>query len=397
MIAVRLRTFLEGDAAVSAELCAWLATLLEHDIVPAVPRTGSGSAGEILPLAHAWGHLAGVGRLLERDSSAVDAAGALSRLSPPRLGPKEGLALLSGVPTATALAVLRASDLERLVVQWTAVAAGEIALTGSIRDPYRPEVARADPDLAAVLRELMTLAGGEDAPRHLQAPVSLRVVGPVLAHLRRSGASLLAVADRVLGAVTDSPAYLQTAHGPSFVGTAGFHGLDLAAALDAARAASVHAAAVGAARIHRMLDPRITGLPAQLSAEPGPQAGLAPVHKRAVAVVHAVAGWPATTAFPMETSGGQEDVQTFALEAADQLSRAIDAAEQVLACELLAVHQAGQLDPSRAQQLPRPLRELLEQVADVLPRGVVDRPWGEDVERLRRLLRDGWALSSSPG
>jgi histidine ammonia-lyase len=201
----------------------------------------------------------------------------------------------------------------------------------------------------------------------------------------------------VLGAVTDSPAYLQTAHGPSFVGTAGFHGLDLAAALDAARAASVHAAAVGAARIHRMLDPRITGLPAQLSAEPGPQAGLAPVHKRAVAVVHAVAGWPATTAFPMETSGGQEDVQTFALEAADQLSRAIDAAEQVLACELLAVHQAGQLDPSRAQRLPRPLRELLEQVADVLPRGVVDRPWGEDVERLRRLLRDGWALSSSPG
>ena len=86
VVAVRLRTFLSGDAGVSAELCAWLATLLAEDLVPAVPRSPSGSAGEIIPLAHAWGHLAGVGRMLDRRDDAVECRGGDRRTptSPPR-------------------------------------------------------------------------------------------------------------------------------------------------------------------------------------------------------------------------------------------------------------------------------------------------------------------------
>lgn len=382
LLAVRLRTFLEGDAGVSAELCDWLATLLAHDLLPAVPRTGSGAAGEILPLAHAWGHLAGVGGL------------DLGGLEPPVLGPKEGIALLAGVPTATALALLRAADLRRLMRRTEVVAAGSVVVARVHRDPYDAAVARGDAELAAVLERLRTLVGPEPAPRHLQAPVSFRVVGPVLAHLTRAADRLAATADRALGAVGDSPAYLETASGPRFVGTAGFHGLDLAADLDAARAAVVHAAAVGAARIHRLLDPGVTGLPAQLSADPGPQAGLAPLHKRAVAEVQAVAGWGASTAAPAETSLGQEDVQTFALEAAERLLRALAAAETVLLCELLAVHQARTLDPRRVP--PGPLADLLDEAAAVLPPGADDRPRGEDLERLRSLLA-GPAGPGGPG
>jgi histidine ammonia-lyase len=395
LVAVRLRTFLAGDAAVSADLCSWLATMLTNDVVPAVPRTGSGAAGEILPLAHAWGHLAGGGRVLDADGAAVPAAAVVERLSPPRLGPKEGIALLAGVPTATALAVLRAADVDRLITQTTAVAAAGIVLVGVSRDPYLPAVARGDDELAESLTRLREYVGALRAPQHLQAPVSFRVAGPVLAHLRREVARLHRVADRALGAVTDSPAYLPTEDGERFVGTSGFHGLDQAAAFDSVRAAVVHAAAVGTARLHRLLDPDVTGLPAQLSADPGPQAGLSPVHKRAVAVVHDVAGWPATHVSPVETSNGQEDVQTFALEAADRLRLALDAAEQVLACELLALHQARQLAPERMAASGGGLTALLDEVAAVLPPGVDDRPWGEDVERLRELLRSGWALDRS--
>ncbi|WP_245155989.1 aromatic amino acid lyase [Nocardioides sp. 503] len=395
LLAVRLRTFLSGDAAVSPELCAWLGTLLEHDVLPAVPRTGSGAAGEILPMAHAWGHLAGVGRVLAADGSAVPAGPVVDPLSPPRLGPKEGIALLAGVPTATALAVLLAADVRRLVSQSTAVAAAGIVLMGVTRDPYLPAVARGDDEQAEVLTRLAAYVGPLAAPRHLQAPVSFRVAGPVLAHLLREGARLDQVADRALQGVGDSPAYLTTHEGERFVGTAGFHGLDQAAGLDSARTAVVHAATVGAARLHRMLDPGTSGLPAQLSADPGPQAGLTPVHKRAVAVVHEVSGWPATFVSSAETSQGQEDVQTFALEAAERLRLALDAAEQVLACELLALHQARLLAPERMAAARGGLPALVEQVADVLPPGTEDRPWGEDVERLRALLRSGWALDPS--
>ena len=89
------------------------------------------------------------------------------------------------------------------------------------------------------------------------------------------------------------------------------------------------------------------------------------MHKRAVAVVHEVAGWPATHVSPMETSNGQEDVQTFALEAAERLRLALDAAEVVLACELLALHQARQLAPERMAAARGDLPALLDRVAEV--------------------------------
>lgn len=64
VLAVRLVTFLSADAAVSAELCQRLADFLNDGIVPAVPRTGAGAAGEITHLAHAfgpWGAIAACG------------------------------------------------------------------------------------------------------------------------------------------------------------------------------------------------------------------------------------------------------------------------------------------------------------------------------------------------
>ncbi len=390
VVAVRLRTFLSGDAGVSAELCAWLVTLLEADLVPAVPRAGSGAAGEIIPLAHAWGHLAGVGQLLDADGEAQDAGPLLASYSPPALGAKEGVALLQGVPVATALSLLRAAEAAVLLRQWLRVVAAEVVLVGASRDPYLAATARGDDVLAAMLDSLRALLGEQDEPPlRLQAPVSFRVVGPVLAHLARSIATLEDAVGRALAGVTDSPAWLVEETGGRFVGTAGFHGLDLAAACDGVRFALVHAAEVGAARLHRLLDPAFTGLPAQLSADPGPQAGLVAVHKAAVGSLHAVSPAGFTAAGTHETSHGQEDVQTYALQAAERLRLAVGAAREVVACELLAVHQARLLAPDRPAGSER-LSASLGRVADLLPAGTADRPWGRDLAVLRDLLDRGW-------
>ena len=67
IVVVRLLTFLTGDAAVSDGLCQRLADLLNYGIVPAVPEAGAGTAGEITQLAHAFGPLAGIGRVLGPD------------------------------------------------------------------------------------------------------------------------------------------------------------------------------------------------------------------------------------------------------------------------------------------------------------------------------------------
>jgi histidine ammonia-lyase len=183
--------------------------------------------------------------------------------------------------------------------------------------------------------------------------------------------------------VTDSPAFLDG----RFTGTAGFHGIDLAAHCDGLTAALAHAAEVSAARLHRLLDPRVTGLPAQLAARPGPDAGLVAVHKRAAGEVHAMRRLAAASPVGLiETSGGQEDVQSFAWEAADVLRGALHHARVVTAAELLAGYQACALSGRPA---PAGCRPVVDRLAEIVRPITADRPFGEDIERIAGVLGAG--------
>jgi histidine ammonia-lyase len=378
IITVRLLTFLSGDAAVSAELCQRLADFLSNGIVPAVPRGGAGAAGEIMQLAHAFGPLAGLGQVLGPDGSLRPAREVLRshRLAEFSLGPKEGIALIQGVPGATALCVLRLGEAAMLASLMEAAAALSIVAIRAPRDPYREACGRGDDVLAAVLGRLRAAVGDDQSPRSLQAPVSFRVAGPVLTQVHRAATLLEAAARRALAGVTDSPAYLDG----RFTSTAGFHGIDLSAHCDQLTAAFCHAAEVAAARLHRLMDPAVTGLPAQLAREPGPQAGLTPVHKRAAGEVHAMRRLAeATPVGLIETSGGQEDVQSFAWEAAEKLRTALRHARAVTACELLAGYQAAALSGHRP---PAGCWALLDWLAGIVAPIDGDRPFGEDIERL---------------
>jgi histidine ammonia-lyase len=280
------------------------------------------------------------------------------------------------VPGVTGLSVLRLDEAAALTALMERAAALSVAVARAPRDPYRAACGRGDDLLAAVLGRLRAAAGDEPAPRSLQAPVSFRVAGPVLAQVHRAAAQLEAATRRALTGVTDSPAYLDG----RFTSTAGFHGIDLSAHCDQLTAALCHAAEVSAARLHRLLDPAVTGLPAQLAREPGPQAGLTPVHKRAAGEVHAARRLATTTAVGLiETSGGQEDVQSFAWEAADKLRSALHHARAVTACELLAGYQAAALS---GRPPPPGCRALLNWLAAIIGPIDGDRPFGEDIEHL---------------
>jgi histidine ammonia-lyase len=252
-------------------------------------------------------------------------------------------------------------------------------------------LARGDDALARVTERLRDLTGPPSRPSALQPPVSFRASPQVLAHLDRAIDDLDAAAERALAGVTDSPAFLDG----QFVGSAGFYGYDLAVRLHAVTVALIGVAELGATRLHRLMDPAVTGLNAQLSAEPGPQTGLSPVHKRAVGVAHELRrqAIPAVIG-PVETSGGQEDAQAFSLEEAQAGRIALDGATEVLACELLAVHQARRLAVGRpdAIVLAAGLRAELDALTAGLPASVADRPFGRDVETLRNRLRSGPGL-----
>src|SRR5262249_35767810 len=106
----------------------------------------------------------------------------------------------------------------------------------------------------------------------------------------------------------------------------------------------------------------------------------------------------------IETSGGQEDVQSFAWEAAENLRTALRHARVVTACELLTAYQAHALSDHPP---PAGCGLVLDWLATVLTRGddppeppdgqevpmtsswgprpgpvLTDRPFGEDIERI---------------
>jgi histidine ammonia-lyase len=394
-LAVRLRTFLNNDSGVSPDLCRHLVSVLDGGVCPAVPRTAMGAAGEIIALAHLAAPLTGGGQVLGPAGDAVATGPVLhaAGIEPYRLGPKEGVALIEGVPVTTALAIMCAADADGVLRAATLTLAAQFALAGASRDSLRAELARGDDVLGEITGELRRLCGTVGEPRALQPPVSFRVSAGILAHLRRASGQLKAAAGRALDAVTDSPAFLDNTAGVTgspdgaggrFVGTAGFSGYDLAAYLHLVTVALIGAAEAGAARLHRLMDPAISGLPAQLSPEPGRHTGISPVHKRAVGVVHAMRrlALPAAVG-TVETSAGQEDVQSFSLEAAQACRDALSGLTDVITCEQLAIHQMRLLGARLPTDAAPELAGLLDRLAGLLPGTTTDRPWGQDLTVLR--------------
>ncbi len=387
-VAVRLRTLLEPEAGVSPGLCQMLASLLAADLVAAVPASGYAAAGEIIPLAHLGGFLSGTGEGLTSTGATAPAPELLQEagLAAYTFETKEGVAFLQGAPVATAWALLLAEEARLLMVQQLVVAAAEIVVVRAPRDPYHSALARGDVQLAQLLSVLRELTGEEASPRLLQAPVSFRVVGPALAHLWRAVSHLDAAVARTLAGVSTSPALVEG----RFLGTAGFDGFDLAACADAARSALLHVAEAGVARLHRMLDPRVTGLPPQLSSEPGRHTGLVALHKRAAGRTHEAGRASAPAALgAAETSSGQEDVQSYSLDAMRALHDVVDVARDVTACELLAVHQARLLDEEPPVGSDR-LQLVLHKAFEALPASTLDRPFGREVTAMKQLLGVGW-------
>jgi histidine ammonia-lyase len=393
LLVARLANLLSGHAGVGPELCGFLVDRVNDGFVPAVPRRGAASPGEVVPLAHAFQTFAGSGLVLLAGGGTRDAAAALADrgASPHPLGAKEGIALLAGSPLASALALARLRSAERLAGQLLASAAAAIDAVAAPLDPYDAAVGRlaGDPLLEEVLADLRRATGGRPpAGTALQAPVSFRVAPQSLAHLRRTLGRLDEDVRRALVAVTDSPAVV----GGRVVAGGGFHAVGLAAGMDAATVALVQAAELAGQRLHRLLDGRFSGLPDQLSPDPGPVTGLVVVHKRAAGALHEARRLAAPASVGQaDTSLGQEDAASFAPEAAEQLRRVEALAREVVACELLAARQAWWLrgghrhGPAGAGPAPG-LARLAACLADLVPPVDRDRPLGPDLARLVEAL-----------
>jgi histidine ammonia-lyase len=397
MLAIKAASLARGYSGVRESLVDALLAAYNAGALPCIPAQGSvGASGDLAPLAHMTLALIGEGEFLA-DGIRVPAAVALARhgLAPMKLLAKEGLALINGTQTSTALALHALFSFAPVLEAALVIGALTVDAARGSDGPFDPRIhaLRGQPgqiDVAACYRAL--LAGSAIRQSHLtgddrvQDPYCLRcqpqVIGACLDQLRHAAAVLL----REANAVTDNP--LVFAADGELVSGGNFHAEPVALAADAMAVAIAEVGAIAERRIAMLIDASVSRLPPFLSAEPGLNSGFMIAHVTAASLAseNKSLAHPASVD-SLPTSANQEDHVSMATFAARRLQRLIDNTTYILGIELLAAAQALEfLRPLRSSTALEAAHALLRRSCGPMN---VDRYLAPDIDHAAALVRDG--------
>ncbi len=396
MLLLRAAALAVGLSGVRPELVDLLVAMLNARIHPAVPSRGSvGASGDLAPLAHLALVVIGegeaeVGGTVLPGAEALAAAG----LEPMELQAKEGLALLNGTQLMAAIGALALTDAGILVRTADVVGAMSLEAMQGTAAAFDESLMWARPhpgQLASAARLRGLLADSEigeshrSSPHKVQDPYSLRCMPQVHGAVADALAPLDDAVSVELNAATDNPLVFPDGR---VVSGGNFHGEPLALALDHARLALTALATISERRSARILDARLSGLPAFLASDPGLESGLMLAQYSAAAAVNELK----TTAHPaaadtIPTSANQEDHVSMGATSALLLRDALDRATTVLAIEALCA--ARGLDFRAPLKPGRGVAAAHAAVRIVVPPLDGDRPPAPDIAALSEAIRAG--------
>jgi histidine ammonia-lyase len=401
MMALKAASLARGYSGVRQVVVDTIIAVHNAGLVPYVPSQGSvGASGDLAPLSHMTLALMGEGEMLV-DGARVPALGALQKagIAPLTLQAKEGLALINGTQTSTALALHALITFEPVLESALVIGALTVDATRGSDGPFDPRIheLRGQPgqiDVARYYRAL--LAGSEIRQSHMegddrvQDPYCLRcqpqVVGACLDQLRHAALILV----REANAVTDNP--LVFAEDGVLVSGGNFHAEPVALAADAMAVAIAEVGAIAERRIAMLIDAGVSQLPPFLSADAGLNSGFMIAHVTAASLAseNKSLAHPASVD-SLPTSANQEDHVSMATFAARRLQPMISNVSVILGIEWLASAQGVEfLRPLRSSAALEQAHALLRAQCAPMP---TDRYLAPDIERATALVAEG-ALSS---
>jgi histidine ammonia-lyase len=397
MLALKAASLARGASGVRPEVIDMLLAVHNAGLVPWVPCQGSvGASGDLAPLSHMTLALLGEGDFFT-DGERVPAAAALAQagLKPLVLSAKEGLALINGTQTSTALALHALFSFEPVLESALVIGALTVDAARGSDGPFDPRIhaLRGQPgqiDVAQYYRALLSgsaiRASHEEGDDRVQDPYCLRcqpqVVGACLDQLRHAARVLLIEAN----AVTDNP--LVFADTGTMISGGNFHAEPVALAADAMACAIAEVGAIAERRIAMLIDAGVSRLPPFLTADAGLNSGFMIAHVTAASLAseNKSLAHPASVD-SLPTSANQEDHVSMATFAARRLQPMIMNTAHVLGIELLAAAQG--IDFLR----PLTSSPALEQAHAVLrarcPSVVRDRYLAPDIEQATALVTGG--------
>ncbi len=400
MLLLRANALAGGYSGIRPVVIDTLLEMLNRQVHPIVPEQGSlGASGDLAPLAHLALVVMGEGEAVYRGER-LPGGEALARagLVPLVLEAKEGIALINGTQFMTALGALFLLDAERLVALADVAGALTLEALCATDEPLHPLLHRARPHPGQVasaehLRRL--LEGSTRIVRRgyhrVQDAYSLRCMPQVHGAARQALAHLRDVLAIEVNSATDNP-LLFPAEGEVLSG-GNFHGQPLAVALDYAALAVAALASISERRTERLVNPKLSGLPAFLTANGGLNSGYMLAQYTAAALVseNKVLCHPASVD-SIPTSANQEDHVSMGATAARKAMRVLRHSQQVLAIELVVACQAVDLSTG---VLGRGTAAAYRAVREVVPPLADDRVVAYDLDNALKLVLSGRITQST--
>jgi histidine ammonia-lyase len=396
ILVLKINGLARGFSGIRLIIIEALIQLLNAEVYPCIPAKGSvGASGDLAPLAHLSAVLLGVGeaRIKGEIKPAVEGL-KQAGLAALELGPKEGLALLNGTQTSTALALSGLFAAEALFN--SALVAGAMSVDAALGSdaPFDPRIHevrghRGQIEVAQIYRHL--LAGSEIRQSHsdcerVQDPYSLRcqpqVMGACLDNLRHAAGVLTIEAN----AVSDNP--LVFCEQGEILSGGNFHAEPVAIVADLMALCIAEIGALSERRMALLIDRHLSELPPFLVDNGGVNSGfmIAQVTAAALASENKSLAHPASVD-SLPTSANQEDHVSMATFAARRLQAMAENTAGVLAVELLAACQG--IDIRAPLKTSSSLQHVLSCVREKVPFYHEDRFFAPDIAAAIVLVETG--------
>jgi len=401
---IRINSFAKGLSGIQIEVVEAIVNMLNEGVTPLVLEQGSlGSSGDLNLLAQVAlvlskdsedrenqsGHAFLHGKLAS-GKQAMQSAG-IERIE---LKHKDGLALINGATFSAALGSLDVIDAQLCLRIANIACALSAEANLARRAAFHPQyhAARNLPGQISVAREINELLSGStliDSHPHVQDPYSIRCAPQVHGAILDTIEFVKNTVEKEINAATDNPLII----GDEVISGGNFHGQPLALGMDFLGIALTELSAISERRTYLLLDSKLNnGLPEMLilpDSEPGLNSGVMIPHYTAASLVlenRTLAAPDSVQSLP--TSGGQEDHNANAMNAARHTTQILRNTLKVLAVEIFTAVRAINLRflQNPEIKLGKGTKSIYEKINNLVPFREEDYLWSEDIEKIHQVI-----------